>query len=118
MKENIVAIKSDLFAIEVIHLCRQLRKKNEYELASQILRAGTSIGANIAESKEAQSRKDFINKLSIAHKEARETRYWLNLLLKSTVCTIDELSCIKLLEEILALLTKIQKTLKTNHPLN
>lgn len=114
MKENIIAIKSELFAIEIIYLCRLLRKKNEYELASQILRSGTSIGANIAESKEAQSRKDFINKLSVAHKEARETKYWLNLLLKSKTCTPEELACAKLLDEVLAILTKIQKTLKTN----
>lgn len=117
MKENIIAIKSELFAIEIIALCKQLKIKKEYELANQILRSGTSIGANIAESVDAQSTKDFLNKISISLKEARETQYWFKLLLKSSICNTEELKSSKLLDEILSILTRIKKTLKTNYNL-
>jgi four helix bundle protein len=117
MKENIVAVKSMLFALEIMALCKRLKAKKEYELASQILRAGTSIGTNIAESVDAQSAKDFLNKISIALKEARETKYWFDLLVKSETYTISELKCTGLLEEIISILTKIKKTLKTNYNL-
>lgn len=117
MKENIIVLKAEQFAIGIIALCRQLKLKKEYELASQILRSGTSIGANLAESVDAQSKKDFLNKISISLKEARETQYWFNLLVKSRICNIDELKSSKLLEEIIAILTKIKKTLKTTYNL-
>ena len=79
--DNIIAEKSFSFAVRIVKLYRYLSKKEqEYVLTRQLLRAGTSIGANIAEAQQAQSRPDFISKLSIALKEAAETHYWLRLL--------------------------------------
>ena len=78
---NVVELKSFQFAVRLVKLCKYLRgSKKEYVLSKQILRSGTSIGANIAEAQQAQSRADFISKLSIALKEAGETNYWLRLL--------------------------------------
>ena len=80
-KENIIQQKSFAFALRIVHLYRYLtNEKKEFVLAKQALRSGTSIGANIEEAIGAQSEKDFLSKLSIAYKEARETKYWLNLL--------------------------------------
>ena len=79
--QGTVEQKSFLFSIRVVKLCEHLRKtKKEYTLSKQLLRAGTSIGANIAEAQQAQSRADFSAKLNIALKEAVETNYWLRLL--------------------------------------
>ena len=79
--DNVIEEKSFLFAIRVVNLCKYLcTSKKEYVLSKQLLRSGTSIGANIAESQQAQSRPDFISKLSIALKESSETKYWLKLL--------------------------------------
>ncbi len=81
MKENGVQDKSLLFAKRIVLLYRYLcEQKKEYVLSKQILRSGTSIGANIAEAQYASSRKDFLNKLYIALKETAETLYWLELL--------------------------------------
>ena len=78
---NPVEEKSFHFAVRIIKLCKYLQEnKKEYILSKQLLRSGTSIGANIMESQQAQSRADFISKLSIALKEAVETNYWLRLL--------------------------------------
>ena len=79
-ENNTVEEKSFLFAIRIVNLSKYLVDKNEYVLSKQVLRSGTSIGANIAEAQQAQSRADFISKLSIALKEASETNYWLRLL--------------------------------------
>ena len=79
-KENIQN-KSFHFAVRIVNLCKLLKtERNEFTLSSQLLRSGTSIGANISEAQEAQSRADFVSKLNIALKEARETEYWLRLL--------------------------------------
>ena len=81
MKENIIYKKAFEFAVEIIKLCRTMSKQEkEHMLTQQLLRSGTSIGANVAESVEAQSDKDFIHKLSIALKESAETIYWIKLL--------------------------------------
>ena len=81
MKENIIQQKSFQFAVRIINLYKYLTNdKKEFVLSKQILRSGTSIGANINEALAAESKKDFVHKLSIAVKEARETYYWLNLL--------------------------------------
>jgi four helix bundle protein len=80
-KENIVAEKSYNFALRIVKLYRYLvDNKHEWILTKQILRSGTSIGANVEEAIGAQSRKDFISKVNIAYKECRETNYWLRLL--------------------------------------
>jgi len=80
-RNNLIREKSFEFSLKIIELYKYLRNtKKEYVLSKQILRSGTSIGANIEESLSAQSRKDFLSKMSIALKEARETNYWLRLL--------------------------------------
>jgi four helix bundle protein len=79
-RQSIIGNKSYAFALQIISVYKSLNEKNEYILSKQILRSGTSIGANVNEAIFAVSKKDFVNKLSIALKEARETKYWLNLL--------------------------------------
>lgn len=82
--DNIIADKSKAFALRIIRLYKHLcADKNEYVLSKQVLRSGTSIGANIREATRAQSKADFNSKISIALKEAEETAYWLELLNES-----------------------------------
>ena len=89
LKDNLIADMTENFALRIIEMYRYLRKeKHEYVMSLQIYRSGTSIGANISESKNAQSKPDFLSKLSIALKEASETEFWLKLLYKSQ--TISE----------------------------
>lgn len=114
MKENVIQTKSYDFAKNIIYLYKELKEKKEFELGSQILRSGTSIGANVEEAIGGQSRKDFIYKLSIAYKEARETRFWLRLL--SDTKYINKQTSEKYLndcEEILRILVSIHKTVKS-----
>lgn len=79
-KENIIVQKSYAFALEIIKLYKELVEKKEFVLSKQILRSGTSIGANVHEAVSSESKKDFIHNLEIALKETRETSYWLRLL--------------------------------------
>ena len=85
MKNNVVLEKSFDFALKIIDLYKQLNTEKEFIISKQLLRSGTSIGANIQEATAGFSKKDFIYKMSIASKEARETRYWLQLLLLSSL---------------------------------
>ena len=79
--ENVIEIKSFDFAVRIVNLYKYLtNEKKEFVLSKQLLRSGTSIGANISEAQQAQSRADFLSKLEIALKEASETKYWLRLL--------------------------------------
>ena len=81
MKENIIQRKSFAFAIRIVNVFKYLQlEKKEYALSNQLIRSGTSIGANVEEAIGGQSKKDFISKISISYKEARETKYWLRLL--------------------------------------
>ncbi|NPA66970.1 MAG: four helix bundle protein [Chlorobi bacterium] len=80
MNENIVRDKSFKFAVRIVNFYKLLIERKEYVMSKQILRSGTSIGANIREAQNAQSNADFIHKLSIAQKETDETLYWLELL--------------------------------------
>ncbi|MDO4218868.1 MAG: four helix bundle protein [Synergistaceae bacterium] len=116
MPSNVIADKTKSFAIKTIKFCQQLNQEHCYVLANQILRSGTSIGANVRESKNAQSSLDFINKLNIALKEADETAYWLELLRESKVTSdiqqIDVDVLYSELNEIISILTKIIKTTK------
>ena len=90
-KENLLKEKSYAFALRIIGLYKQLvAESKEYVLSKQILRSGTSIGANITEANRAQSKMDFVHKLSIALKEADETEYWLNLLRDSDYLTVAQ----------------------------
>jgi four helix bundle protein len=89
--DSIIAKKAYAFALAIIKVYKHLiTNKKEFVLAKQILRSGTSIGANINEALAGQSKRDFIHKLSIALKEARETSYWLNLLKDSDFITLPE----------------------------
>lgn len=81
--KNIIDEKSLDFAVKIIQLSKRLEQSKDFAIARQILKSGTSIGANIREAKSAESKKDFIHKLSISLKEVRETEYWIELLLKS-----------------------------------
>jgi len=114
MKENQVVDKSFAFALKIVELSRYLMKeKNEYILSKQVLRSGTSIGANIEEAQGGFSKKDFSAKMGIAYKEARETKYWLRLLHQSGY--IDEIKLNSLLpdcEEVLKMLYYIVKNSK------
>jgi len=80
MKKNILFDKALAFGVRTLKLAKLLKEQNQDIIAKQILRSGTSIGANIAESEYASSNADFVNKLQISRKEASETRYWLYLL--------------------------------------
>jgi four helix bundle protein len=102
------------FALLIIETYKFLTKKNKYVLSRQLLRSGTSIGANVQEAQAAQSKKDFISKMAVASKEARETNYWLRLLNKSGYLSDFEKREV-IFSEILSLtniLTKIVKTSK------
>ncbi|MFZ4798190.1 MAG: four helix bundle protein [Bacteroidia bacterium] len=114
MKENIIQQKSFAFAIRIVNVYKHLTtEKNEYVLSKQMLRSGTSIGANIEESIGGVSEKDFINKLSISYKEARETIYWLRLLHTTDYLTETEFQSLHAgAEEICKILGKIQITFK------
>lgn len=114
MKENVIKEKSMDFAVRIVKLYQHLcDKKKEYILSKQLLRSGTSIGANVRESRNAQSTADFISKQSIALKEADESLYWLELLLLSDVITQNEYqSLYKDANELVALLTTSIKKLK------
>lgn len=109
---NPIVEKSLDFAIRIVKLSRYLRtKKKEYVLSKQILKSGTSIGANIAEAQRGQTKADFVAKMSISLKEANETMYWLTLLYRADILTTTEYeSLYKDLDEILSLLTAICKT--------
>jgi four helix bundle protein len=109
-KENIIVDKSFDFALNTIDLYRKLTDEREYILSKQLLRSGTSIGANIQEATAAFSKKDFVYKMSISSKEARETRYWLQLLDKSELTKINVNSHLNEIENLIKILTKIVKT--------
>ena len=94
MNEDIIKIKSFSFAIRIVNLCKELKSRGEYVMSKQILRFGTSIGANIREAKNAESKADFIHKMSISQKETDETLYWLELLNATNYISNEEFSSI------------------------
>ena len=112
--ENIIESKSFDFAVRIVNLYKYLTsEKKEFVLSKQLLRSGTSIGANVAEAQKAQTRPDFNAKMNIALKEANETEYWLKLLYKTEYLTESEFDNIgKDIKEIIAILVSICK--KTN----
>lgn len=112
MKKNLIQDKSFDFALQVIGLYQQLIDNREYILSKQVLRSGTSIGACVEEAIAAESRKDFIHKMSIASKEARETRYWLRLLQRSQLVPMDYRPYLNDINHINRLLTRIVKSTK------
>jgi four helix bundle protein len=114
MKENIIVNKSFDFAVKVVRVYQKLTIENrEFVLSKQLLKSGTSIGANVEEAVGGFSKKDFIAKLQIAYKEARETKYWLKLLLATGYVTITDIETLNSdLDEILKILVSILKTSK------
>ena len=112
--DNFIQQKSFAFAVRVVNLYKYLTvEKKEFVLSKQLLRSGTSIGANVEESIGGQSDRDFLSKLSIAYKEARESMYWLKLLQATNYLTNEEAnSLLNDVEEICKILGKIQITIK------
>ena len=114
MKDNIVLDKSFEFAIRVVKLYKHLSdEKKEYVLSKQLLRSGTSIGANVNEAQAGQSKADFIAKMSIASKEARESKYWISLLIKTDYLNKvykHVQTLVNDIDEIVRMLTSIVKT--------
>jgi len=116
MKQPVIGPKSYKFALRIVNAYIFLSKeKQEFVLSKQLLRSGTAIGALISESKFAQSKADFINKMHIALKEANETKYWINLLHDSRYITPKMYDSIAYeIEEIICILASIVKTSKNN----
>jgi four helix bundle protein len=112
--ENVVLDKSFKFPVRVVRLYQHLcKEKKEYVLSKQLLRSGTSIGANINEAQAAQSKKDFIAKLSIASKEAREAQYWPQLLCETGYLDTSEKYVQTMLDESLELVKLLTSIIKT-----
>jgi four helix bundle protein len=113
MKHNVILEKSYAFAIRIVRLGDYLQEKRAFVLKDQVLRSGTSIGANAEEFVGASSKKDFIAKLNISYREARETHYWLRLLRDTDYITVQIAeSMLADCEELLKILGSIQKTMK------
>ena len=114
-KDNVIVDKSFAFSVRIVRLYQFLKEKQEFTLSKQVLRSGTSIGANIEEATGGYSRKEFIVKLQISYKEARETRYWIKLLAATDY--LDEKLSKSLLDdvdEIIRLLNAILQSAKEN----
>ena len=111
-KRNEILELSFDFALEIIELTRYLKLNKEFVISNQLLKSGTSIGANVSEAQAAQSTKDFIAKMSIASKEARETEYWIRLLEKSNMLNAYKNKSVLYdqIHSIVKLLTSIIKT--------
>jgi len=114
MKEDILKIKSCQLADSIVGFCGTYSKSRNYVLSNQLLRCGTSIGACLAKAGASQTKKDFITKLSIASKEARETLYWLHLLKATEADPVKCESLISAAEEIIRILTASVKTAQKN----
>jgi four helix bundle protein len=112
-KENVIVEKSFLFALEVVAYCELLEENRKYVIARQLLKSGTSIGANIREAQNAESKIDFLHKIKIAAKEADETEYWL-LICKSTPSYPVVEKLLEKVSELIKILTKIISTSKLN----
>ena len=114
--EHTVKYKSKRFAVRIVNLYKYLcNEKKEFVLSKQILRSGTSIGANIAEAQRGQSHADFLSKMSIALKEASETHYWLRLLYRTDYLTKNQFDSLETdIQDILGLLMAICKTANQN----
>ncbi|MEO6406879.1 MAG: four helix bundle protein [Ferruginibacter sp.] len=115
-KENIIVTKTYAFALQIVLVYKELSKKNEYVLSKQLLRCGTSIGANIHEAVASESKKDFIHKLGIGLKEARECSYWLRLLKDTQYIDNEHFeTLLKSCNEIIRILNSIILTTKERY---
>ncbi|MDL2265719.1 four helix bundle protein [Parabacteroides sp. OttesenSCG-928-G21] len=116
MRRNVIKEKSFKFAVRIVELYKFLSERNEYVLSKQLLRSGTSVGANVRESINAQSSADFIHKLSIAQKECDESIYWLELLYKTNFISENEFnSFFNEASELLRILRSIILTTKQRY---
>lgn len=111
--KSIVHEKAITFALLIIELYKTCRAQKEFVLSRQLLKSGTSIGANISEALVGQSRRDFLAKISISSKEARESKYWLYLLQESQLVKHDFSNEMEKCEELIRMLTSIVKTVQT-----
>ncbi len=117
MQNSIVKQKSYDFALRIIKFYQTLKQKQYFEIFTQIIKSATSIGANVEEALAAQSRKDFIAKMSIASKEARETNYWLRLIRDSELVPKENVEILVVgSEELVKILTSIVKTSSSRQP--
>ncbi len=116
-RENIIVSKSYAFALEIINVYKFLcSTPKEYVLSKQMLRSGTSIGANVNEAMSSESKRDFIHKLGIALKEARETSYWLHLLKDANFVEADEANrIVNLCNELIRIISSIILTTKQKY---
>ena len=117
MRDSIIIDKSFDFSVRIVNLKKYLNKeKQEHIMAAQLLRSGTSIGANVTEADQAQSKADFISKMGIANKEAHETRYWIRLLHKTEYINYEQYSSIIAdCQELIRILQAIIKSSKENN---
>ncbi len=109
-KNNLIQDKTFNFSLMTIELYKKLIAKKEFVISKQLLRSGTSIGANVEEALAGQTKKDFIAKMAIASKESRETSYWLRLLQASNIVNLSYEKCLSEINEIINILTAIVKT--------
>ena len=114
MKKNLIQDRTFQFALDTIKLYVKMVEKKEYVLSKQLLRSGTSIGANVEEAIAGQSKRDFLSKMGIALKESRETNYWMRLLKESKLVDLDFEPNLNESQEILNILSAIVKTTKQN----
>lgn len=112
-RENLIVEKTFRFALEIIRFSEALRGMKKYEMASQLFRSGTSVGANVKEAQNAESKQDFIHKFKIACKECDETMYWLCLCKESPHYPDPEPKLINEIKEINKIISKIISTSKT-----
>lgn len=116
MAKSIAQAKSYAFALMIIRLYKELIAEREFVLSKQLLRSGTGVGANVEEALAGQSSRDFLSKMAIASKEAREARYWLCLMRDSKMTNVNLTAAINESDELVRLLTAIVKTTKERLP--
>ncbi len=115
MSDNLVVNKSFSFALNTIKIYKYLTNKNEYVLSKQLLRSGTSVGANIREAIDGQSKRDFLSKMNISLKEAKETEYWIELLIESDyLCKVEHQYYLNDCKELCRILNSIVKSTKAS----
>ena len=116
MKENLIVSKTYSFAVSVVKFCFEMKdNKHEYVISHQLLKSGTSVGANVEEAQGAISKAEFIAKVQISLKEAKETKYWLRLIKDAEVYKSDQLEqLLKDCSEIIIIITSILKSSKEN----
>ena len=110
MPDSPIRTKSFEFALKIIRVSNSLQQQREYVISNQLVRAGTSIGSNVEEAQAGQSRRDFLSKMAVASKEARETRYWLRLIDEGRIGGLDVRSELDDVDELIRILTAIVKT--------